>query len=303
MTKSNKKKRDVQAGLLALRKKMPALENIFDAFGPLVIALEKADNLLADWNGYEIPEPYAPRFEQGVALLADMELPELGNKYREVFMLVAGAVSEGLPAISKQVDEIVVAVGEVDNFNDLAKTLWNEDGKLLRSLIEEWSIDDQTLAFIGTMAVKPFMARMEPEAAKAIENMAWHKGYCPVCGTFPDLALLKKSGDDNAYLKSHGGQRWLHCSCCGHEWRFKRNTCPWCENEDIEKLRYLQAEERQNERVDVCESCKHYFVTIDTRELTDQPDPRVAPLGLVHLDIRAQEKDYLPLAETPWNVL
>ncbi|GKT18769.1 formate dehydrogenase accessory protein FdhE, partial [Aduncisulcus paluster] len=90
---------------------MPALENIFDAFGPLVIALEEADDLLADWNDYEIPEAYAPRFEQGVALLSDMELPDLGEKYREVFMLVAGAIAEGLPAISKEVDEIVVAVG------------------------------------------------------------------------------------------------------------------------------------------------------------------------------------------------
>ncbi len=165
----NKKKRDVQAGLLALRKRMPALENIFDAFGRWYCS-GKADDLLADWNGYEIPEAYAPRFEQGVALLSDMELPDLGEKYREVFMLVAGAVAEGLPAISKEVDEIVVAVGEVENFNDLAKALWDEDGKLLRALIDEWKIDDQTLAFIGTMALKPFMARMEPEAAKAIET-------------------------------------------------------------------------------------------------------------------------------------
>ena len=300
---SIKKKHDVQAGLLTLRKRMPALENIFDAFGPLLIAQEKAEEILADWDGYRIPESYAPRFEQGVHLLADMELPDLGEKYREVFMLVAEAVSEGIPAIAKQADQIVTAVGEVENFNDMAKAIWEEDEKLLLGLIEEWKADDQVLAFLGTLALKPFMVRMEPEAAKAVASMQWHKGYCPVCGTFPDLALLRKSGDDNAYLKSHGGQRWLHCSCCGHEWRFKRNTCPWCENEDHEKLRYLQAEERNNERVDVCKSCNHYFVTIDTRELTEQPDPRVAPLGLVHLDIKAQEENFLPMTETPWNVM
>ncbi|NDV26851.1 formate dehydrogenase accessory protein FdhE [Desulfovibrio sp. JC010] len=303
MSGTTKKKRDVQAGLLTLRKRMPALENIFDAFGPLVLAQEKAEEVLADWDGYAIPESYAPRFEQGVALLADMELPELGDKYREVFMLMISAVAEGLPALNGQVDGIVAAIGEVENLNDLAKAIWDEDGKLLHSLVEEWQVDEQILAFVGTLALKPFMVRIEPEAAKAIENMSWQKGYCPVCGTFPDLALLRKSGDDNAYLKSHGGQRWLHCSGCGHEWRFKRNTCPWCENEDHEKMRYLQAEERQNERVDICKKCNHYFVTLDTRELVEQPDPRVAPLGLVHLDIKAQEENYQPLAETPWNVL
>jgi FdhE protein len=300
---SNKKKHDVQAGLLALRKKMPALENIFDAFGPLVVALEKADDLLVDWDGYVLPEAYAPRFEQGVPLMTEMDLPQFGAKYREVFMLMVDAIAEGLPAISAQVDDIRQVAEVADDFDNLAKFLWFEKEKQLHKLFDKWKVSGQILAFIGTLALKPFMVAMEPKAAAAIASMAWHKGYCPVCGTFPDLALLRKSGDDNAYLKSHGGQRWLHCSCCGHEWRFKRNTCPWCENEDHEKLRYLQAEERQNERVDVCDNCKHYFVTIDTRELTDQPDPRVAPLGLVHLDIKAQEENYRPIAEMPWNVL
>lgn len=302
-TRTAKNKRDVQAGLLDLRRKMPALENIFDAFGPLAAALEKADVLLADWDDFILPEAYAPRFEQGVPLFSGMELPELGYRYREVLILVAGAVSAGLPLVARNIDKIVAAVSDSRNLNILPQALWDENSELIGSFAEECGVDGQTLAFIGSMALKPFLVRMSCEGAKLIEGMQWLKGYCPVCGSFPDLALLKRSGTDNAYLKSHGGQRWLHCSCCGHEWRFKRNMCPWCESEDYDKLGYLQSEEDKNERVDVCNSCRHYFVTIDTRELVEQPDPRIAPLGLVHLDIRAQEEDFSPMVETPWNVL
>lgn len=216
---------------------------------------------------------------------------------------MAEAVAAGMPNITEHISDITSALKNTENVNDLAKAIWDEDGPLLEKLIENLKVDSQTLVFLGTVSLKPFMVRMEADSAKAIENMQWSKGYCPVCGTFPDLSLLKKSGDDNAYLKSHGGQRWLHCSCCSHEWRFKRNMCPWCESEDYEKLRYLQADEIKNERVDVCDCCNRYFVTIDTRELVVSPDPRVAPLGLVHLDIKAQEEEYIPMAETPWNVL
>ncbi|CCO24133.1 formate dehydrogenase accessory protein FdhE [Maridesulfovibrio hydrothermalis] len=297
----SKNKRDVQAGLLALRKKMPALENIFDAFGPLVQAQEKAVISLEDWK-FTLPAAYAPRFEQGVPFLSDMEFPELGEYYSEIFSLMASAIAEGMPALTDIVGKITKSIQNIDNINDLAKAIWDEDSNGLVQLVKDLDVDQDTLVFIGTMSLKPFMVRMEADAAKVIETMLWLKGYCPICGTFPDISLLRKSGDDNAYLKSHGGQRWMHCSCCGHEWRFKRNMCPWCESEDYKKLRYLQSEERQTERVDVCDTCKHYFVTIDTRELTEAPDPRIAPLGLVHLDIRAQEKKYKPMAETPWNI-
>lgn len=298
-----KNKHDVQAGLLALRKRLPALENIFDAFGPMLSAQEKADEILADWNDFTVPDAYAPRFEQGVPLFAEMSLPDLGDYYREVFKLMAAAVAEGMPAMSEKSVVLLQVAEDTVNLNDLAKAIWDEDQEAVFSLAEEWNADEQMLVFAGSLALKSFMARMESRAADKIENMQWLKGYCPVCGTFPDLALLKKSGEDNAYLKSHGGQRWLHCSGCGHEWRFKRNMCPWCENEDHEKMRYLQAQERANERVYVCESCRHYSVTVDTRELVEEPDPRVAPLGLVYLDIRAQEEEFMPMAETPWNVL
>ncbi|WP_320169615.1 formate dehydrogenase accessory protein FdhE [Maridesulfovibrio sp.] len=302
-TKSSKKKHDVQAGLMALRKRLPALENIFDAFGPLLVAQEKADELLEGWSGFILPEVYAPRFEQGVALLDGMECPEVGDLYKDVFKLTAEAVSAGMPAVAGSIETILSAVEKADDFNRLAKAVWDADSHTVESLADAWKVDGQLLAFIGSFSLKPFMVRMEHEAADKISNMQWLKGYCPICGTFPDMSLLKRSGEDNAYLKSHGGQRWMHCSCCGHEWRFKRNMCPWCESEDYDKLRYLQSDESKNERVDICDNCKHYFVTIDTRELVDEPDPRVAPLGLVHLDIRAQEDEFMPITETPWNML
>ncbi|SDK36690.1 FdhE protein [Maridesulfovibrio ferrireducens] len=296
--------RDVRTGLLALREQTPALENIFDAFGPIAKAHEDGCNLLVKWNNFILPEADALRFEQGVPLLADMDMPDFEQYYSEIFWLLSKAVAEGMPALSDKISVITDALQGSEYVNELARAVWDENNGVFEGLAKKLSLDGSVLMMLASLAIKPFMNRMKDEAALKIEKMQWDKGYCPICGSFPDMSLLKKKLTENAeYMAGHGGQRWMHCSCCDHQWRIKRNICPWCESEDYKKLKYFQSEERKTERFDVCDSCKHYFVTIDTRELAEMPDARIAPLGLVYLDIKAQEEEYQPMAETPWNVL
>jgi FdhE protein len=82
-----------------------------------------------------------------------------------------------------------------------------------------------------------------------------------------------------------------------------RTACPFCENDDHETLEYFYSAERTSERAEVCNSCKRYIVGVDLRDRVDNVVMDVAPLGLVYLDILAQEKGYLPGAVTAWNVL
>jgi FdhE protein len=51
----------------------------------------------------------------------------------------------------------------------------------------------------------------------------------------------------------------------------------------------------------VCKECKKYLLTIDIRELTDKPNMDIASIGLIPLDIKAQEEGYEPLNVLPWN--
>lgn len=297
-------KHDVRTGLLALREQTPALENIFDAFGPIAMAQEDGYKLIEKWKNFTLPEADALRFEQGVPLFSDMDMPDFEDYYADVFWATSIAVAEGMPALAERVSMIRSDLQGRADMNELARAVWEEDHEIIESIAKELNLDGSVLFMLASLAIKPFMSRLKNEAIAKIEKLQWNKGYCPICGSFPDMALLKKQLTENAeYMAGHGGQRWMHCSCCDHQWRIKRNICPWCESEDYSKLRYLQSDERKTERVDICDSCKHYFVTIDTRELSEMPDARIAPLGLVYLDIKAQEEDFTPMAQTPWNVL
>lgn len=56
-----------------------------------------------------------------------------------------------------------------------------------------------------------------------------------------------------------------------------------------------------SERIDVCDKCQRYLINIDSREYIKEPDLRIAAKAYIHLDIIAQQKEYIPLTYTGWN--
>jgi FdhE protein len=98
------------------------------------------------------------------------------------------------------------------------------------------------------------------------------------------------------YLKNVSAQRWLCCSGCAHTWRFARTMCPACGHDEQQDREYFHVQGNADERVELCKRCNHYLLTMDVRDRLSAPDHRLAPLGLVHLDMLA------PLAENLWNL-
>ena len=106
---------------------------------------------------------------------------------------------------------------------ELARAIWDDDMGRLQALASKAGVSpDATpdisrenmlpmFSLLGSLALGPFMQRMARDGAKSIGNLQWSKGYCPICGSFPDMSLLrKKESMDSEYLAAHGGQRWLH---------------------------------------------------------------------------------------------
>ncbi len=73
--------------------------------------------------------------------------------------------------------------------------------------------------------MKPLVEKKAEALRALIAGLRWHKGYCPICGSMPELS----------FIKGEEGQRWLRCALCSHSWRFLRPSCPFCENEDQEQ--------------------------------------------------------------------
>jgi FdhE protein len=103
---------------------------------------------------------------------------------------------------------------------------------------------------------------------------------CPFCKASPQAGVLRAEGN--------GGKRSLLCSLCATEWPFRRVVCASCGEEDDRKLAVYSAKEFQHLRVEACESCRKFIVTIDmTKEGNAVPlvdELTAVPLGLWAVD-------------------
>ncbi len=161
--------------------------------------------------------------------------------------------------------------------NDFRKGLV-EEGSISQELGEEGSL----LFFFTIQTLRPFLEKYAQEWQKErTKEISWNYGYCPFCGGYAGMGEIKEEG-----------QRVLHCALCFTEWNYPRLRCPYCQNEDQQKLSYFQVEGEIHRRVDVCFHCHHYLKTIDSREIAKPIDWEVEDYLSLYLDYLAQEEGF-----------
>ena len=110
---------------------------------------------------------------------------------------------------------------------------------------------------------------------------------CPQCGGRPQLGYFTDSGEALTT-----GPRCLTCSRCAQRWIFERMTCPACGEAATDRLViYADAERFPHLRVDGCESCHRYLVTVDLRK-DPGAVPEVDELAALPLELYAQERGF-----------
>jgi FdhE protein len=151
--------------------------------------------------------------------------------------------------------------------------------------------DTKALSFFLYHSLRPSLCRCEQDLSGFLADaFSWEKGYCPICGSPPALARLEADG-----------QRFLFCSFCWHRWPGRRAVCTFCGNGDPHRLSYLYSEEEKEYRLDLCDACRKYVKTLDSRHLARTSYPPLEQIASLHLDIKAAEAGYesglpLPLA-------
>lgn len=144
-----------------------------------------------------------------------------------------------------------------------------------------------------SLVARVLLERRRIESTEVLGAFEWEKGYCPVCGEFPSVALIEEKG----------GKRFLHCSSCGQDWRFTRVVCPYCEKEAQREMDYYYVENKTEESAFVCDQCKKYLVTLYRAGRLYSRDMDISAISLVHLDMIMQEKGFEPMVTCAWNVL
>jgi FdhE protein len=157
----------------------------------------------------------------------------------------------------------------------------SKDGTAITKMAESVGLEPTVLRFLIHMALKPSLSTLRESVSDELHKQSWNYGYCPLCGSSPDMAYLNDKG-----------KRFLHCELCGVEWSFPRLTCPFCGNNEHEKLGYFASEEEEGFRVDFCKKCNCYIKTLDMRFI-ESPDPlEVENLVTLHLDVLAGEQGF-----------
>ena len=129
----------------------------------------------------------------------------------------------------------------------------------------------------------PLKAALELYAATVADDAfpEWQEGFCPVCGSRDGMTEL--AGED--------GKRYLSCSACTFRWPFKRLRCPFCGNEEVEKLSYFVTGDGAT-RVDTCKACSRYIKTRDSRKGSAELPLDLEDLLTIHLDLLAVRQGF-----------
>lgn len=213
-------------------------------------------------------------------------IPEFKIDSKEAVKLfgeICDILTSGENELSGSVKQIVQLVsGKKIDTEKLFSSFINEEESVFDDIEKEHGIDKQILAFIVFNSLKPSLAVFSQNIAVHLEKAgAWEKGYCPVCGSAPEISLFEENG-----------KRFLVCGFCSHKWASKRIYCPFCENSDHETLRYIEIEDEEEHRADVCDKCKKYIKTTDVKKTTRLVYPALEYQATPYIDLLIEDMGY-----------
>lgn len=287
----------INQALDEMQTQTPALAQVIGAFRGS-IATQAA--IKAGLPALDQPQPRPPSAHQtrGVPLagVADFLLVDGLDLPRHLAQAVSRLLPElerGFPALAPAGAALraALAAGDLDLAGAL-DALLGGDRTRLEKLCAQAGVDAPGFEFILLQAAKPFLERRAQALAGRLAK-GEHGGSCPLCGSLPELS----------YIQGAAGERWLRCSLCATHWRFSRTTCPVCGNQDQEKMGFFFVEGREDQRVDHCSVCGKYLVGLDLRGKDREPVWEVVGMGMIHLDILAQQRGFSPTAALAWNRL
>jgi formate dehydrogenase maturation protein FdhE len=163
------------------------------------------------------------------------------------------------------------------------------DGDLER-MVTSWlrgEAQDGTDVFLARAATAPVLEALPDLSQGENPLQPPQERFCPRCGGSPQVSLFVDSGE--ALVT---GQRRLVCARCANEWAYPRMTCVACGETEGSRLVVLaDPEQLPHLRVDACERCKRYIVSVDAR-LEGHAVAVVDEIAAIPLDIAAVERGF-----------
>jgi hypothetical protein len=140
--------------------------------------------------------------------------------------------------------------------------------------------DAEGLESVFQQAMRPFLTRAADAIMARIDLSGWNKGSCPLCGGEPEFAVITPAAD-----------RLLLCGRCSARWRFHPVTCPFCLNDERDRITSFASRDGQY-RLYACDVCERYLKAFDARRASRPVMPVVDAVATLPLDAAAIQKGY-----------
>ena len=261
-----------------LGSSQPHLQNILNAFGPFLLEKNQwLSDTAVDAKALSI-DPL--RYVQGISLNRQQNVFSTDDPWGSAGWSAAKAIAQGFPKFAPDMDVLLrrFTEGNYDCITHLFADAQEVDVDLTEKS-KELAISPTSLHLFLRLLNRFMLTKKARDMHGELTAHGWAKGYCPVCGSMPHLAIL---GDN--------GQRHLQCPDCNHQWKFARLTCPYCEHEDAANTESIFIEGKKEESAFVCSKCRKYLLTVNRSESLQQLPADLLALGLIHLDVILQEK-------------
>lgn len=221
----------------------------------------------------------------GVVFLKRIKVsPDLEAAVR-LFKMLMSAMRKHSGEIDTQIALIEQswASGNLDVRKMLSAAFEGESTQKIKEEGESAGVDVELLSLLLYNSIKPNLERCSEVLLPYADLAMWLRPECPVCGHSPSLSELQ--GEE--------GKRILLCSMCTTGWRYPRVKCAFCGNEEQESLRILfPAGGSGAFRADVCEKCKRYLKTVDSRKMDKKISPDLYDCLTIDMDLLAQREGY-----------
>ena len=265
-----------------LIEKRPAYTEMLDFYGQIFIDQENSKSRIRIELIQISDEMLSVKARENLPLIAVNEFAIDEKESRALFLTICNLAQKANPQMANAANAVLDAVDAGVDLNVMFSGILNGNEALFENLSEDLGIEKTALGFITYNSLVPSVSACAEQLSGYLKKAEpWLKGYCPICGSLPILAIFK-----------HEGTRSLICSFCRYEWSVKRVHCPFCETSDNKDLHYFYSEEEEDLRIDVCENCKKYIKTIDTRKAQRMIYPPLEQVSSLHLDYKASEMGY-----------
>lgn len=281
---------NVKEQIMRLKKKNPAYKEILNFYENVIEEQLNTESNISiiplkireDVNKLQIKEGF-PLIDKKDFIL---DIPS-SIKLFESICNIGKSATEKMKENIQAIEEAITI--NALNLKELLRRYYDES--FIEKIATEFDIDKTILKFLIYKSIQPSIHANVEKLKDQIDLKNWLRGYCPICGSFPLMSELKGEG-----------QRYFLCSFCDFTWPGERLKCPFCENNDHEKLHYFYAEGQEAYRVDLCDNCKQYIKTVDSRNLDYEPDLNIEDIVTIHLDILATEKGFKRPVPNVWGI-